>query len=489
MMQDDTLPGLDEAFAHATSFKRTRRDHNDRRDPAGNQETLAPDAGAPWWHVADGPWLPAFFAVQFLWGAVLFIPGTQAIRPIVRALPYLASLAFLAACFPRQSSWPRPAGSAWLAGVLALLAVNLLHPATQVTAGIAQCLFQLSIVAPVFWAFKTIRSPRQLEQLLMLAFAMNLVSALLGVLQVYFPDVFLPPQFNSLGVQLNSYYVESLSYFGPDGRIIVRPPGLSDQPGGAAMAGAFAALLGLWLVLEARQAVAKAASLGAVGVGLAAIYLTQVRSVLLMVIGGVVLMAALAFRQGRRSASLAIGVGGGTVVVAAFLWATSLGGDSLAERFLNIHEQGAFQTYQEYRGGFLSYTVNELLDRYPLGAGLGRWGMMNTYFGNPTAFRSSPIHAEIQLTGWLLDGGWPMWVLYGGALVASMASGLRLMGHAEPERRSVVLIVVTLQVFIIGLAMAGPVFNTQLGILFWTMAGGLHGATRLETSAPTEAAA
>ncbi len=103
-----------------------------------------------------------------------------------------------------------------------------------------------------------------------------------------------------------------------------------------------------------------------------------------------------------------------------------MGGESVEERFIGITQQGAMRSYQENRGGFVSQTFGELLDRYPLGAGLGRWGMMQIYFANPDKVESAPIYVEIQLTGWLLDGGVPMWVLYGGAVLVSLLAAYRL---------------------------------------------------------------
>ena len=46
-------------------------------------------------------------------------------------------------------------------------------------------------------------------------------------------------------------------------------------------------------------------------------------------------------------------------------------------------EIGVVQSYQENRGIFLTYTLQELLYEYPFGAGIGRWGMMSAYFGEP----------------------------------------------------------------------------------------------------------
>jgi len=39
------------------------------------------------------------------------------------------------------------------------------------------------------------------------------------------------------------------------------------------------------------------------------------------------------------------------------------------------------------------------------------------------------------------------------------------------------MVVLAVQVFITGMTLAGPVFNTQLGVLFWTLAALLHGVS------------
>src|SRR5690606_36409781 len=149
-----------------------------------------------------------------------------------------------------------PAGTMLLMGALGLLGLNLLRPTSQLYAGLAQCAFQASIAAPLFWAWKGIEDAARLRRVLHWIFALNAVAASVGILQAYFPDVFLPPEFSTLGLRLNEYFVDALTYVGADGRLIVRPPGLSDLPGGAAIAGFIAALLGVGLSLDARGPVA-----------------------------------------------------------------------------------------------------------------------------------------------------------------------------------------------------------------------------------------
>jgi hypothetical protein len=212
-----------------------------------------------------------------------------------------------------------------------------------------------------------------------------------------------------------------------------------------------------------------------VAVGLSVVYLTQVRSVLLVAIASAAVIGFTALRRREIARAGWVFGAGAVLVVASFLWAASLGGDAVQNRFMDISSQGALATYQENRGNFLSYTVGELLDRYPLGAGLGRWGMMQTYFGNPTP-ESSPIHVEIQLTGWLLDGGIPMWVLYGAALLFSMASAARLALRPGSPLAQQAALVLGIQCFIVAMSFSGPAFNMQLGILFWACTAALHGA-------------
>lgn len=481
-MPDDLLSDLDARFASATAQGPVRQV---ARKPA---VAVALDSPLPDVSTRRGafrerlPWLMLFLGAQFLWGALLFVPGAQAYRPIIRALPYALSAGLFVVYVMRVVRGRSPSGSVLLTFALGLLAANLMHPTSQIGAGVAQCIFQAAIAAPMFWGWKAVDSAAQLRRLLVITFVFNTIGAALGVLQVYFPKQFMPPELSSLGSRMNDMYIESLTYVGADGERIIRPPGLSDQPGGAATAGALTVVLGAGLSIGASTNIGRTLTLGAAAVGLAAIYLTQVRSLLLMSVGALAVMAVMLFRRGQVVVAGRIALSAGVLVIVAFFWARSLGGESVQERFIGITQQGAMRTYQENRGGFVSATFGDLLDKYPWGAGLGRWGMMQIYFANPDKVESAPIYVEIQLTGWLLDGGVPMWVLYGGAVLMSLLAAYRLsVRKRQPELASLALIVFCVQVLVAGFGWAGPVFNTQLGILFWFLASSLHGAARGET--------
>ena len=483
-MADHVLTQIDEAIARAAGTP--RRGRGVPHEPVTVQLLVEDETEAETpekLHLIDHPiWPQLFLAIQFLWGMALFLPGAQGFRFAVRALPYVSALAFLVMFeLNRSKRGPLPTGAGWLLAALLLLVLNLFHPTSQPYAGIAQCIFQLSIAAPIFWMHKAVRSPRQLEKLLALVLVMNFVSAGLGVLQVYYPDRFMPPQLN---YQLGDNMLEALSYVGADGRIIVRPPGLSDTPGGAALAGGLTALLGLGFALHTRKLWQTTAVTVMSGVGLAAVYLTQVRSVLLMTIGAIALIGVLALRQGRvMRASLGLAIAG-ALVVGSFMWASSVGGASVESRFLNIRDQGAMATFRANRGDFLSSTLGELLDKYPLGAGVGRWGMMHQYFGDPFMPGAESIWVEIQPTGWLLDGGVPMWILYGGAIVLSLISVLGFAFSPNPAVAELAPIVFAIQLFIAGMSLSGPSFNTQIGIIFWAVGAALFGAARGAAAEP-----
>jgi len=92
-------------------------------------------------------------------------------------------------------------------------------------------------------------------------------------------------------------------------------------------------------------------------------------------------------------------------------------------------------------------------------------------------WQAPAIHVEVQVTGWLLDGGIPLVLLYVGALFVALRYTYT---HAvAPDRtwQDSAVIVLCMQLILISLCLTGPVFNTQMGIMFWAVTGALFGAT------------
>ncbi len=441
--------------------------------PAEIEVAPLPDAHQSW------GWIEWFVLAQVLWGVLLFVPGSQPYRIFIRAFPYAMSLAALAACMRSTGADATVPGARWLIAVFALLLCNLMRPETWLTAGAAQVFFQLSIAAPVFWVARVWLNEERLLRLMWLVFGANMASAALGLLQVYFPETFLPPEFSSLGFEMNPDFLSGLTYVGADDRIIIRPPGLSDLPGGAAIAGTTGALLAFGFAVRPNQLYRwRVFYLACAFVGITVVYLTQVRSMLLMILGCMLAIAALRFRQGRIVQSGWIAAFAGALILGAFTWAVSVGGDVVYDRFFGIAETGVVQTFRDNRGFFLDYTLEEVFWEYPFGGGLGRWGMMAVYFGEPSNWRFPGLHVEIQPTGWLFDGGVLMWVFYGGAIMVAMFYSYRTAVKHSGVISDCAAMALAIQLLIVGLCFTGPVFNTQFGIIFWLMPALVAGCER-----------
>jgi hypothetical protein len=424
-------------------------------------------------------WLEVFVMVQVLWGVLLFVPGSQAYRVYIRGFPYVASLIALGACARSSGADSGAPGARWILASLVFMVASLVHPATWLMSGAAQVVFQLSIAAPVFWIARMWLTAERLERLLLLVFGANFLSAGLGLLQVYYPQTFMPPEFSRLALRLNADIVGALTYIGADGREIVRPPWLSDLPGGAAVSATITALLGFAFATRERTThQLRLWFIAASVVGLTVVYLTQVRSMLVMICVCMAAAGAVRLRQGRMAHTAWIAGSAAALVVASFTWAVAVGGESVVDRFQSILDVGVVQSYQENRGIFLTYTFQELLYEYPFGAGIGRWGMMSAYFGDPTNWQFPALWAEIQLTGWLYDGGVLLWICYAGAIAAATYHTYRVACSSEPYLSDLATMVLSVQVLVIGLCFTGPVFNTQTGIVFWLLSASVYGAAR-----------
>ncbi|MEN3340489.1 MAG: hypothetical protein V7647_4165 [Acidobacteriota bacterium] len=437
-------------------------------------QTAAQAAGAA--TPARAAWgFPELFVIsQTALPALLYLPGTQGFRLPIRFSAFGISLAAFG-WWQMQSHDRPPAHRAypWVAAVMGLLALMLSSPYTSsLIAGIAQMSVYFAVMSPLFWAPVFVRTPEHLARLLGIVLVCSGVNSMVGVLQVYDPARWMPTELSRV-VTEGATGLGTATYQGPNGRTIVRPPGLFDTPGAVAGPGMFAALLGVIFGLSPIAAWKRAGSFALAGAGLAAIYLSQVRislAVTLLMFG---IYAGILMFQRRAAKATAFAMLAAAVVVASFIGAITLGGVSVLDRFMTLVNDDPLAVYYRARGVQLNLTFNQLLFDYPLGAGLGRWGMTGAYFGTPGV---PGIWAEIQMTGWMIDGGVLMIVLYAGALIATAASQYRLAMQTRYPRVAVCGGVV----FAANLGIAVMVFSftpfvTQIGIQYWFLAGALHG--------------
>ena len=184
----------------------------------------------------------------------------------------------------------------------------------------------------------------------------------------------------------------------------------------------------------------------------------------------------LMFQQRKQRAVLFGSVAGG-LVVATFAFAITLGGQSIADRTLTLFAQDPVSLYSASRGGQLVYTFDDLLNSYPLGAGLGRWGMISGYFGGGP---ERPLWAEIQVAGWAIDGGIPLVLVSIAALVVTLLAERRqALFDPDAKVRACAGIVLAANLGTAALIFSFTPFVTQIGLQFWFLAGAVHGiATR-----------
>jgi hypothetical protein len=426
------------------------------------------------------PWgFPEVFVIsQTLLPALLYLPGAQDIRLWLRMAPFLLSLAAFAWWLllrEEETRRPHPA-TAWIVGVMCLLGIMMFHPLTpSFVGGLAHTAVYFAVIAPIFWVPLLVRTPEQMARLLALILVCSGVNSVVGVLQVYDPATWMPPEFSHVLTD-GAYGLGTMTYVGPDGLMIIRPPGLFDTPGAVAGPGMFAALLGAVFGLSALPLWQRAGSFALAAAGVVAIFLSQVRVSLVVLVLMALAYVLVLLRQQRPGKAATFGLLAAGVLSSAFSLAVALGGKSVSDRVFSLFAQDPFEVYYVARGVQLDYTMTELLFQYPFGAGLGRWGMAAGYFAMGTV---TGIWAEIQFTGWMIDGGLAMIVFYVGAIVVSARQQYLLSGYgAHPRVAACAAVVFAANLGIAVMTLSFTPFVTQIGIQYWFLAGALHGLVR-----------
>jgi hypothetical protein len=158
------------------------------------------------------------------------------------------------------------------------------------------------------------------------------------------------------------------------------------------------------------------------------------------------------------------------VVVGSFIWAVGIGGDSVIRRTNSLVEDSPDKVYYSNRGHFLEDTIFNLLPQFPMGAGLGRWGMMNAYFGDNSDPNRGSLWAEIQWTAWLYDGGLALIVTSSGAVAVTCIVAWRF---AISRRRGPVpfwaALILAYDIGTVALSFNYPIFVSGGGIEFWLL--------------------
>ena len=417
----------------------------------------------------ESRWVLGFVFFQIACQVALLSNSIGPLRLFVRMATFASSIVLLFILHRRGPQHPSTTPALWVLGIVAL---SLFYPTTNILAGVAQAAMYLAIIAPLFWASRLKIELPALRKIILVLWAFYTLSATFGVLQVYFPGRF-QPNLSAIYASMDKGYLADLSITTSKGERILRPMGLTDVPGGAATAGFYAVLFALGLFVTNSKMWIKCASVGSMIVGTMCLYLCQIRSILVMAAICVIVFGSMLAWRGRiaRISSLAIVLL--AVAFGSFSWAVSLAGDSVYNRLSTLVAYSPTEVYYKSRGIFLEYTVNEILPEYPLGAGLGRWGMMSSYFGASSEPGQKGIYVEIQWTGWILDGGVALVLAYVVAIFMTTLMGWKIMKHARNSDGEDMVVwgalLIAYNVGAFAITFNYPFFASQGGMEFWLL--------------------
>ena len=433
-----------------------------------------PARSVPW------GWLEWMIIAQTAIPALLFVPGMGPLRLVTRVGVYgVALIAWAGIALGRRGGFGGPfPPRAWLTFCAVYLSLSLFHPNTNsLAAGLGSIFLYLAALSPAFWAGDALVSTRQIPRVLAIMFACNALSAAVGVGQVYQPARFNPPEMN-----LKVFTAEEGAEVALEkGEKIFKPCGLTDSPGAASGAGMIAALLGMCWAVAPTALWKRLGGVALAMVGLAAIYFAQVRTLLLLVAGClVVVVVLLAMQRDFKRSTLLAGIAVGGILL-SFTWAVAVMGGAVSNRFGSLLDDDVASNYHKNRGVFVQDTLEHHIPEYPLGAGLGRYGMMYAYLGDLAAPKDrGALWAEVQVTGFVFDGGVPLLIAYLGAVAVALLDSLRIALTSRDRELAFWATVITgSNLGALTLCFSCHVFTGTTGMQFWLLSGALHAADRL----------
>jgi hypothetical protein len=161
----------------------------------------------------------------------------------------------------------------------------------------------------------------------------------------------------------------------------------------------------------------------------------------------------------------------------ATIFSLVVGGERTLNRALSLFEASPDEVYYSNRGYFIDHTLHYLIPEIPLGAGLGKWGQIHQYFGGYDGSEEGPYHVEVQLTGWILDGGLPMAIAYYLAIFLCIKYSFEMSFHRNRTIADLSMLVLTLNVAVFANTFSYVPFIGQTGMFFWLMNGCLMALT------------
>lgn len=440
---------------------------------------IASVAGNSGWRGLSPRWLYASLIVQFVTVGALVIEEVGVFRFVFRFLAFASSLMMLATLLlPTNPAVHGYTLRTIAYAFLAVLFIGFLHPALNgPLVGIAQIGLNLAILAPLFWVPHIAVDTTVLRRAILMVWGFYTLSAIVGVLQVYYPERFMPdPRF--IRQLVGDEVAESLKIQLDDGQTLYRPMGLSDTPGGAGPAGLSAFITGLALAVTDRVLLIRVLGVIGAAIGIFCVYISQVRTSL--IVAGIDLLAFMLIQglRGKLDRAAGLLIFGATIFSVGFVWVMSIGSMAVGSRLETLTQDSAVNVYRANRGYFLVETFESYLPQYPFGAGLGRYGMMFNYFGDRSNPDSPPLWAEIQWTAWVFDGGLPLLLLgVGGVFLAIFNSARIALAAADSVLADMAAIITTLNIGVFAQTFGSIPFSGQTGLMFWLLNAALFVAS------------
>lgn len=384
-------------------------------------------------YAADARWLTTFVSLDVLAQVgMFFFGGSAALRLPMRMSVYVGSLCMLLVTLGRSTKYPPRRVLPFILGVLAL---EQLHPdGDRPFAQTAQLVLYTAVLSPLIWGPRLrLADPfAMFRRVVLILWLFYTASAIVGVLQVRYPGRFegaLSANFAAGGSTYDKGSLAPHMFKLADGKEIIRPRGLTDVPGGAAVGGVYSILFGMGLLTADRRIWLRALAVGGMVAGLFCIYICQGRTNLVIVaLSAGVLLAVLLMRGsvGRASILATMLFGVASVGTAA---AFAIGGASTVARFNTLLENDASTVVYDSRGKFIELMLREDVPNYPLGAGMGRWGMMHGYFGG----NSDPLWAEMMWQALIFDGGLILILAYAALLIVVVLTTWKVALRARDD--------------------------------------------------------
>src|SRR5271156_507123 len=168
------------------------------------------------------------FALGFICQVALLSGSIGQVRVVVRMAVFGTSIALLLGLRGRGKPSPAVKPAKF---ILVIVALAFFNPnSNTLAASAAQFGMYVAILAPLFWVPRVTIDISSLRRVMLMIWIFQSISAVVGILQVYYPGRF-DPAVSTIILNQGRAYVRGLVFQNAYGQQVFRAMGLSDIPG------------------------------------------------------------------------------------------------------------------------------------------------------------------------------------------------------------------------------------------------------------------